>query len=235
MPGRSSGGDGGCAPPGAADGADPPAASPRDRLGAARLYVCAPPTPAVVLAGLARAGVDVLQLRDKDSEAQPQLAAALAFHEAGALFVLNDRADLAVVAGADGVHVGQGDLTPAQARSVVGPDLIVGRSTHSLEEALAAMDDPDVDYFCCGPCWATPTKPGRPAAGLGLVRAVAARVSAKPWFAIGGIDLGNLTEVLDAGATRVVVVRAILDAPDPAAAAAELAAVLGAPASGGSS
>jgi thiamine-phosphate pyrophosphorylase len=143
----------------------------------------------------------------------------------GALFVLNDRPDLVAACGADGVHVGQDDLAPAEARAVVGPDAIVGRSTHAPEQALAAEADEDVDYLAVGPVHATPTKPGRPAAGLGYVEWAAAHVR-KPWFAIGGLDTGNAGDVTRAGATRIVVVRAIAASGEPEAAARELRAAL---------
>jgi thiamine-phosphate pyrophosphorylase len=119
------------------------------------------------------------------------------------------------------VHVGQDDGTPAGARAAVGPDRIVGRSTHAPAQADAADADPDVDYLAAGPVHATPTKPGRPAAGLDYV-AYAAGTVTKPWFAIGGLDAGNVHEVRERGATRVVVVRAITEAEDPEAAARAL-------------
>jgi thiamine-phosphate pyrophosphorylase len=144
----------------------------------------------------------------------------------GALFAINDRADVARAVEADVLHVGQGDLPPDVARSIVGPDVVIGLSSHSEAEATAASGDPDVDYFCVGPTWPTPTKPGRPAPGLPLVRHTAALAGARPWFAIGGIDRDTIGEVVDAGARRVVVVRAIAEAADPRAAAAELKARL---------
>jgi thiamine-phosphate pyrophosphorylase len=104
--------------------------------------------------------------------------------------------------------------------------VLIGRSSHSPAETLTAADEDGVDYFCVGPCWPTPTKPGRPAPGLDLVRTVAGRAPARPWFAIGGIDGDRLDEVLDAGADRIVVVRAITEAEDPRAAAAALRARL---------
>jgi thiamine-phosphate pyrophosphorylase len=135
--------------------------------------------------------------------------------------VLNDRPDLVAACGADGVHVGQEDGPPAQAREAVGPEAIVGRSTHAPDQADAAEADPDVDYLAVGPVHATPTKPGRPAAGLDYVSYAAAHAR-KPWFAIGGLDAGNVREVVERGATRIVVVRAIAAADDPEAAAREL-------------
>ena len=127
------------------------------------------------------------------------------------------------------MHVGQDDLTPAEARALIGPDRVLGRSTHEPAQAAAADADPDVDYVAVGPVHATPTKPGRPAAGLHYV-AHAASTVAKPWFAIGGLDAGNVHEVVERGATRIVVVRAITEAEDPEAAARELRAALEEPA-----
>lgn len=143
----------------------------------------------------------------------------------GKLLAVNDRADLAVAAGADVLHVGQRDLSPATARRIVGPDVLIGLSSHSAEQATAAAADPDVDYFCVGPLWATPTKPGRPQIGLAPIGSVA---SSRPWFAIGGIDEANLNQVLTAGASRVVVVRALTESDDPGAAAARIAGRLAA-------
>ncbi len=128
--------------------------------------------------------------------------------------------------GADVLHLGQDDLPAPVARQLIGPDPLIGLSSHAEAESLAASADPAADYFCAGPVWPTPTKPGRPAPGLGLVRYAAGLRKAPPWFAIGGIDEANLDQVLDAGATRVVVVRAITDAADSGAAAARLAARL---------
>ena len=180
-------------------------------------------------------GVDIVQLRDKQAglpalEAREELAALKIIGEAcarhGALFAVNDRADIAVAAGADILHLGQDDLPVDIARRIVGDDLLIGRSTHDVAQAQAAAVEPGVDYFCTGPCWPTPTKPGRPAPGLDLVRAVAEQAVARPWFAIGGIDADRLPEVLAAGASRVVVVRAITDAADPREAARELSGAL---------
>jgi thiamine-phosphate pyrophosphorylase len=218
-------------------GLDPDAR--RARLAAARLYLC---TDArrdrgdlaefadAALAG----GVDVIQLRDKGPdgplEARAELAALAVLAEAaarhGALLAVNDRADVALAAGADVLHLGQDDLPVAWARRVIGDGVVVGRSAHSATETAAAAEEPEVDYFCVGPCWPTPTKPGRPAPGLDLVRTVAARRPARPWFAIGGIDHDRLDEVLAAGAERIVVVRVITGADDPQGAAAALKARL---------
>lgn len=183
-------------------------------------------------------GVDIIQLRDKDSagearfgplEARQELEALAILADAarrhGRLVAVNDRADIARAAGADVLHLGQDDLPLAVARDIVGPAVIIGRSCHDEAQVDMALLEP-VDYFCVGPCWPTPTKPGRPAPGLDLVRHAAASGTDKPWFAIGGIDAERLDEVLAAGATRIVVVRAITAAEDPGAAAAALAAAL---------
>jgi thiamine-phosphate pyrophosphorylase len=205
------------------------------RLAQARLYfVTGAGTGEHVLREALAGGVDVLQLREKNATDDEILAAAAAFRalcsEHGAIFVLNDRPDLALAAGADGVHVGQEDEPVAVVRERVGSDLVIGLSTHS-DEQLAAGLETDADYVCVGPVYATPTKPDYPAVGLDLVRRAAETVT-RPWFAIGGIDGTNVSEVAAAGAPRVVVVRAIRDAPDARAAAAGLrAAVEEAPAS----
>lgn len=199
--------------------------TPRERLADARLYLVCPARPRAWLEAAVTGGVDVLQLRDKALDDDGIVAAAREFRATGALFILNDRPDLVEACEADGVHVGQDDDTPAQARAAVGPQRIVGRSTHAPAQALAAQADPDVDYLAVGPVHATPTKPGRPAAGLDYVTQAAKTVS-KPWFAIGGLDAGNAHEVLTRGATRIVVVRAIADAADPEAAARELRTAL---------
>ncbi|GAA3172831.1 thiamine phosphate synthase [Streptomyces ramulosus] len=202
-------------------------------LADARLYLC---TDARTRQGdlpqfldaVLSSGVDIVQLRDKGMEAAEELrhleTVADACRRHGTLLAVNDRADVAHAAGADVLHLGQGDLPVPAARALLGPDVLIGRSTHAEAEADAALAEPGVDYFCTGPCWPTPTKPGRHAPGLGLVRHTAARAPERPWFAIGGIDAGNLDAVLDAGARRIVVVRALTEADDPAAAAAALAA-----------
>jgi thiamine-phosphate pyrophosphorylase len=205
--------------------------TPRERLGDARLYLVCDARPLAWLRAALHGGVDIVQLRDRSLDDAGLVAAARAFRtaasEAGALFILNDRPDLVQACDADGVHVGQDDATPAAARAAVGPERIVGRSTHEPAQADAAQADPDVDYLAVGPVHATPTKPGRPAAGLDYV-SYAARTVTKPWFAIGGLDAGNVGEVLDRGAQRIVVVRAIASAPDPEAAARALGERLGA-------
>lgn len=199
--------------------------TPRERLAAARLYLVCPARPREWIEAAIRGGVDVIQLRDKALDDAGLIDAARAFAGHDALFVLNDRPDLVAACGADGVHVGQDDASPAAARAAVGPGRIVGRSTHAPEQARAADADPDVDYVAIGPVHATPTKPGRPAAGLDYVAYAAATVR-KPWFAIGGLEAGNVHEVVERGATRIVVVRAITEAEDPEAAARALRAAL---------
>jgi thiamine-phosphate pyrophosphorylase len=201
----------------------------RERLRATRLYLVCPARPRAWLEAAVRGGVDIVQLRDKSLDDAGLVRAAREFRGLGVPFILNDRPDLVEACGADGVHVGQDDATPAQARAAVGEDRIVGRSTHAPEQAAAAGADPDVDYLAVGPVHATPTKPGRPAAGLEYV-AYAASSVAKPWFAIGGIDAGTVPAVVERGATRIVVVRAITEAEDPEAAARALRAALEVPA-----
>lgn len=219
-----------------------------ERLAAARLYLC---TDAALLrsGGLPAlesffeaayaGGVDILQLRDKSLEARAEIEALEVLGEVARrhdkLYAANDRADVALLVGADVFHVGQDDLTTEQARRVLGPQVLVGRSTRSIEQARAAYDDPGLDYFCTGPVWETPTKPGRAAVGTRLP-AAAYRMMAdtrraggpepKPCFAIGGIDLGRLPQVLATGVNRIVVVRAITQADDPGAAARALSDAL---------
>ena len=172
-------------------------------------------------------GVDIVQFREKGIEAREELEWCSVVRSAaerhGALFAVNDRADVARAVAADVLHLGQGDLPVGVARSLVGEEMLIGLSSHSPSETAEAAAAQGVDYFCAGPTWATPTKPGRPAAGLDLLSYAASLDTARPWFAIGGIDLANLDEVLATGASRVVVVRALTEAPDPAAAARELA------------
>jgi thiamine-phosphate pyrophosphorylase len=206
--------------------------SKRERLARSRLYVVTDARQrqadlGAFLDAILGSGVDVVQLREKDVEAGDLLTWADVFRAAadrhGALFTVNDRADVALAAGADGVHVGQRDLPPAWARRVLGPDPIVGLSCHSADDHASAPAE--ADYLTAGPIHATPTKPGRPGTGLDLVRSAAATVR-RPWFAIGGIDPSNVHEVVDAGATRIVVVRAVTEADDPAAAVTRLRAAL---------
>lgn len=200
----------------------------------ARLYLVAGAEleagPLVDLVGdLVDAGVDLIQLREKEMEAGDILRAgapiAEACRAAGVDFVVNDRPDIALALGA-GVHVGQNDVPVDVARAMI-PGRIVGLSTHSEDEVDGALALGDgIDYFASGPVFETPTKLGRPPVGLGLISYAAARAN-RPWFAIGGINESNLAEVMGAGARRVVVVRAITEARDPVAAAARLREMLG--------
>ena len=208
---------------------------PRRSLSDARLYLCVDAREregdlAEFLDAVLSHGVDIVQLRQKGIEAKQELAALEVFADAstrhGALLAVNDRADVAWASGAPVLHLGQDDLPVSVARAIVAEEVLIGRSSHTENEAAAAAVEEGVDYFCVGPCWPTPTKPGRPAPGLALVRYASGLSTTRPWFAIGGIDLGNLDQVLDAGARRVVVVRAITEATDPGAAAAEFAARL---------
>lgn len=207
----------------------------RRRLADARLYLCtgarhASGDLADFLDTVLPAGVDIVQLREKGLDARQELAlleiVADACRRHGRLLAVNDRADVALAAGADLLHLGQDDLPVAAARHILGATPLIGASTHEPAQADAADRQTELDYFCTGPVWATPTKPGRPAAGMALVEHVAARQPERPWFAIGGIDLVHLDDVLAAGATRVVVVRAITEADDPGAAATEFASRL---------
>ncbi|GLV73723.1 thiamine phosphate synthase [Streptomyces hygroscopicus] len=206
----------------------------REQLADARLYLCTDARKRQgdlpeFLDAVLGAGVDIVQLRDKEMEAAEELEYLQVFADAcrrhGKLLAVNDRADVAHAAGSAVavLHLGQGDLPVPAARAILGTDVLIGRSTHAEAEVDAAAVQPGVDYFCTGPCWPTPTKPGRPAPGLSLVRHAAGLGTERPWFAIGGIDASNLDRVLEAGARRIVVVRAITAADDPAAATAELA------------
>ena len=199
----------------------------RARLADARLYLCTDARRSrgdlpEFLDAVLGAGVDIVQLREKGLEAGEELALLEVFANAcrrhGRLLAVNDRADVALATGADVLHLGQDDLPVPVARRILGPGPLIGRSSHSPVQSDAAAAEPGVDYFCAGPLWTTPTKPGRPATGLGLPAHVARQHPARPWFAIGGISLDRLDDVLAAGATRVVVVRAITEADDHAAA-----------------
>lgn len=202
----------------------------------ARLYLVAPlrlraGLLADLVAELGDAGVDLVQLREKEMEAgdllrggEPLRAACAA---AGIPFIVNDRPDVARALDADGVHLGQNDLPVSIALEVLGRR-IVGRSTHSREEVDAELvADPSPGYIAVGPVFETPTKPGRAPTGLGLLRHAALRVPKRlPWFAIGGLDAATLPAALEAGARRIVVVRAVTEADDPPAAAARLKSTL---------
>jgi thiamine-phosphate pyrophosphorylase len=205
------------------------------RLASARLYLCTPLRESLydtctfadqVLAE----GVDLLQLRHKGLEWRQEQDSLTALgevtHRRGGLLSANDRADLTVTSGADIIHVGQDDLPPRLARDFVGPGVLIGQSTHDERQLEAAIADPDVDYFCVGPVWETPTKEGRPGVGLRLLEIAAAAApfgAGKPWFVTGGVSPDTLDDMLATGARRVVVVRALTGAADPGAVAAELA------------
>ncbi|GAA3326816.1 thiamine phosphate synthase [Paeniglutamicibacter sulfureus] len=200
-------------------------------LASARLYLCTDARAdrgdfAEFLRAAYAGGVDIIQLRDKNLDAGQELELLYVLcavaGEFGKLWSVNDRADLAMLSGAPVFHVGQKDLPLPGVRSLLGPSAIVGLSSHDPEQITAAAADPDTDYFCVGPLWATPTKPGRAAVGLEMVEHAATLQTSKPWFAIGGIDLSNVDRVVAAGASRIVVVRAITDADDPTEAARAL-------------
>ncbi|CAM3866868.1 thiamine phosphate synthase [Smaragdicoccus niigatensis] len=215
-----------------------------ERLADARLYLCTDARReqgdlADFCDAAFAGGVDIIQLRDKGSTGEKQfgpleitealgalaiIGSAARRHDA--LFAVNDRADLALAAQADVLHLGQKDLPVAYAREILGPDVIIGRSTNNDDQAHLVDSDPETGYFCVGPVWATPTKPGRTPSGLALVESTAARNPVHPWFAIGGIDTTNIEHVVAAGASRIVMVRAITEASDPEAAARELKTAL---------
>jgi thiamine-phosphate pyrophosphorylase len=200
----------------------------RERLRTARLYFVCDARPETDLESLLRAaltgGADIVQLREKELGRAEIERAAGTFRRIAdnfsALFIVNDDPELAKICDADGVHVGQDDVGAEEARELLGPDAIVGLSTHS-EEQIAASADRPVDYISVGPIWETPTKEGRPAVGLELI-SHAAEHAPHPFFAIGGIDTGNAEEVVKAGAERLCVVRAVRDSADPEAAATAL-------------
>ena len=203
----------------------------RERLRTARLYLCCEARPGgedpePLLAAALRGGVDIVQLREKSLPRREIELAAQTFRRLcdnnSALFIVNDDPDLARSCDADGVHVGQDDLAAAEARTLLGPDAIIGLSTHS-EEQIAASAAAPVDYISVGPIWETPTKQGRPAVGLELISHAASNAP-YPFFAIGGIDSSNASAVVEAGTRRLCVVRAVRDAADPAAAAEALRA-----------
>jgi thiamine-phosphate pyrophosphorylase len=202
---------------------------PRQALHDARLYLVCDALSDDFLSRAIDGGVDVVQLRAKSASDEQIIATgrrlAAVCADRGVVFILNDRPDLAAAVNADGVHVGQDDVSVAEARRLVGEARIVGLSTHSPAQIDAAARQPGLDYIGVGPVHATPTKPGRPAVGLELVRYAAAH-AATPFFAIGGIDAANVGAVRAAGATRVAVVRAVTEAADPAGAARRLRGAL---------
>ncbi|MBN8866708.1 MAG: thiamine phosphate synthase [Solirubrobacterales bacterium] len=206
----------------------------RERLRTARLYfVCdAAPDgrdPEPLLRAALDGGVDIVQLREKEAGTRVIERAADTFRRVcdtyGVPFILNDDPELALAVRADGVHIGQEDISPAEARKVIGPDRLLGLSTHSEEQIAGAhrtvREGVAIDHISVGPIHETPTKAGRPATGLELIRHAAATATL-PFFAIGGIDPENAVEVLQAGARRICVVRAIRDAADPTAVATRL-------------
>jgi thiamine-phosphate pyrophosphorylase len=201
----------------------------RHRLRNARLYLVCDERPDRFLENALRGGVDIVQLRIKQGADDDRLVAvarryARAAADHGALLILNDRPDLVAAAGADGVHVGQDDVPVSEARAAVGSDRLIGLSTHTPAE-IDAAGRAGVDYIGVGPVHSTPTKPGRPAVGLDLVRYAAAN-AAVPFFAIGGIDHAGVQAVRDAGGLRVAVVRALTESDDPERAARMLRASL---------
>lgn len=204
----------------------------RDLVADVRLYLVTDASDkrdyAAFLAEVIEAGVGMVQLRDRALTDKELIAVARVFAQAcrdnGALFIVNDRVDIALLSGADGVHVGQDDAQPDDVRKITGADFIIGLSTHTPDQ-IDAANKTSADYIGVGPIFETPTKPGRPAVGLDLVR-YAARAAQKPFFAIGGIDSSNAASVVDAGAQSISVLRAISTAADPAAATRELADAL---------
>jgi thiamine-phosphate pyrophosphorylase len=201
----------------------------RERLRTARLYFCCEARPRgedpeALLRSALGGGVDIVQIREKELGRAEIIRAASTFRRVcdtySTLFIVNDDPDLARACDADGVHVGQDDTSAEEARELLGPDAIIGLSTHS-EEQIAASAERPVDYISAGPIWETPTKQGRPAVGLGLIAHATANAP-HPFFAIGGIDTSNAAQVVEAGARRLCVVRAIRDAPHPEVAAEAL-------------
>lgn len=199
-------------------------------LDEARLYLVAPAqiraaSLADLVPELVAAGVDLVQLREKEMEGLDLLRAgekvAAACRDVGVPFVINDRVDVAVALGADGVHLGMNDL-PTQVAREMAPGIFIGRSSHSVADLEHVLASEDPDLFAAGPVFETPTKPGRPAAGLDYIEEVAAAKPSVPWFAIGGIDENNLDQVLEAGARRIVVVRVMTESHKPAEVAARL-------------
>ncbi len=207
----------------------------RTRLASSRLYLCTDARKEKgdfekFINAAFEGGVDVIQLRDKKIDAVDELRQleilARVAEKYGALWAVNDRADIARIVGAPILHVGQNDLSVLQSRQIIGHESILGRSSHSEGQSREASLDAQVDYFAVGPCWPTPTKPGRTAPGLSLVEYVASLGSSKPWFAIGGIDATNIAQVRSVGGERIVVVRAITNAEDPTLAAKKLRSFL---------
>ncbi len=204
-------------------------------LASARLYLCTDARSrqgdfADFIDAAFAGGVDIIQLRDKSIEAAEELQLLSVLGETarrhGKMWAVNDRADIAVLSQAPVFHIGQKDLPLPAARSLLRTGVSIGLSSHTPVQVESAVAEKNLDYFCVGPVWATPTKPGRPAVGLELLNNAAERVrdhgGSRPWFAIGGIDATNVEQVVEAGATRIVVVRAITEAVDPTDAARRL-------------
>jgi thiamine-phosphate pyrophosphorylase len=206
--------------------ADAGKASPAGRLIDRRLYLCTPDRPDLedFLIACIEGGVDVIQLRDKYLEARPLLRragiAADVCRQRQVPFILNDRPDLALECGADGVHIGQDDISARIARQILGPAALIGLSTHARTDVDAALAEP-VDYLSAGPVSPTPTKPGRPGTGLGYLGYVAARVTT-PWFVTGGVTPDTVGPMVRSGARRFVVVRYLTEARDPRTSALRL-------------
>lgn len=207
--------------------------SPADRLRGRRLYLCTadrPDLPEFLEASIV-GGVDIVQLREKRLDARPLVARATVARGVcaryGVPFVLNDRPDLALACGADGVHVGQDDVPASIARRVLGAGAIIGLSTHSPAEWTAGADEP-VEYLSAGPVSATPTKPGRPGTGLGYLDFVSSSPGGRsiPWFVTGGANPETIPEMAEHGARRFVVVRYITESADPEGSARALRAVI---------
>jgi len=201
--------------------------SMRDRLADRRLYLCTGDRPDLesFIAACIRGGVDIVQLRDKDLDARPLLERArLALRVCrglGVPFLLNDRPDLALEVGADGVHVGQDDAPPELCRRILGPDAVIGFSTHAPGEWDAASENA-ADYLSAGPVVATPTKPGRTGTGLDYLRHAAASPETRPWFVTGGATPASVPGMAAAGARRFVVVRWLTQSTEPEGAARAL-------------
>ena len=204
--------------------------APRASLSERRLYLCTPDRPDLgqFLAACMEGGVDVVQLREKHLEARALLARAAVAAEVcrreGVPFIMNDRPDLARAAGADGVHVGQDDVPVRVAREILGPDAIVGLSTHGPGDLAGAADE-DVDYISAGPVEPTPTKPGRRGTGVGYVTLASER-SSVPVFVTGGVTPERIPALAAAGVRHFVVVRYLTEAADPRAAARALRAAI---------
>lgn len=191
-----------------------------------RFYLCTPDRPDLpqFVDACIRGGVDIVQFRDKDADARTVLKRGALVRDVcrshGVPFILNDRPDLALELAADGVHVGQDDCPPATARRILGPDAIIGLSTHSQDDMHAAEREP-IDYISVGPINPTPTKPGRPGVGLGYLR-YAVDNAPVPYYVTGGVNPHSIADLLSSGATRFVAVRWLTEAESPLEAAQAL-------------